>query len=65
MTITEIPFCLIGMSEEEARKRVNDESMLFRVAERDGTRQGRTIDWRTDRVTVAVENGIVQRAHIG
>lgn len=65
MTVTEIPFCLVGMSEEDARKRVNDESMLFRVSERDGQRQGRTIDWRTDRVTVAISNGVIERAHIG
>jgi hypothetical protein len=65
MTVTEIPFCLVGMTEEEARKRTNDEHMLFRVAERDGQRQGRTIDWRTDRITVAIENGVVSRAHIG
>jgi hypothetical protein len=65
MSVTEIPFCLVGMTVEEARKRTNDENMLFRVAERDGQRQGRTIDWRTDRVTVVIENGIISRAHIG
>lgn len=65
MTVTEIPFCLVGMTEQDAMKRVNDESMLFRVAERDGNRQGRTIDWRTDRVTVAIANGVIERAHIG
>lgn len=65
MSVTEIPFCLIGMTESDARKLVNDEHMLFRVAELDGTRTGRTIDWRTDRVTVAIANGVIERAHIG
>ena len=53
------------MMEANARKRVNDDNLLFRVAERDGKREGRTIDWRTDRITVAVANGVIQRAHIG
>lgn len=63
--MNELPFCLIGMTEANARKRVNDDNLLFRVAERDGKREGRTIDWRTDRITVAVANGVIQRAHIG
>lgn len=53
------------MTEANARKRVNDDNLLFRVAERDGKREGRTIDWRTDRITVAVANGVIERAHIG
>jgi hypothetical protein len=64
-TITELPFCLIGLTEEEALKRVTDESLIFKVFERDGKKVKRIFDWRTDRINVAIENGIVVRAHIG
>ena len=63
--ITEFPFCVIGMTEQEARKHCVDSDVVFRCIQRDGSKLVVTRDLRGDRINVAIENGIVTRAYIG
>ena len=63
--ITEFPFCLIGMTEEKARKHCVDNDFLFRCVERDGKKKVTTRDLRMDRINVAIENNIIARAYVG
>ena len=63
--ITEFPFCVVGMTEQEARKHCVDNDLVFRCIQRDGGKLVVTRDLRADRINVAIENGIVTRAYIG
>lgn len=63
--LTEFPFCLIGMTEQQARKHCVDNDLLFRCVERDGQPVSRTRDARIDRISTAIENGIIARAYFG
>ena len=65
MTIIELPFCLIGKTEAEARKMLMDESWWFRYVEKDGKREPHPPDARIDRISLASANGIITRAYIG
>jgi hypothetical protein len=63
--LTEFPFCLIGMSEQQARKRCVDNDLLFRCVEKDGQSVSHKRDARIDRISAAIDNGIVTRAYFG
>ena len=64
-SVTEFPFCVISMTEQEARKMCIDNDFIFRCIERDGGKPTVHRDLRSDRINVAIENGIVTRAYIG
>lgn len=63
--VTEFPFCLVGMTEEAARKLCIDDDFIFRCFERDGNKIATTRDIRFDRINVAIENNMIIRAYIG
>jgi hypothetical protein len=56
---------IIGMTVEEADRVVTDAGASTRTLEIDGEGLAGTDDWRTDRINLAVANGIVTRAWIG
>ena len=56
---------LIGMSEGEAESCANLLDWSFRVGQRDGEDFPGTFDYRLDRVTVVVINGIITRVTVG
>lgn len=58
-------FQLIGLNEGDADELVDAWSMTMRVYKREGRAQICTRDYRTDRVNVNIENGIVHDAHYG
>ena len=63
--LTEFPFCLIGMTEQQARKHCVDNDLLFRCVERDSQPVSHKRDARIDRISTAIENSIVIRAYFG
>jgi len=63
--LTEFPFCLIGMTEQQARKHCVDNDLLFRCVERDGQSVSHKRDARIDRISTAIENGVIARAYFG
>lgn len=56
---------LMGLSVEEARRRVEARGWLFRVLIEDGVGLPATADLRQDRVNVEVVAGRVERADVG
>ena len=63
--LTEFPFCLVGMTEQQARKHCVDNDLLFRCVERDGGKVSHGRDARIDRISTAIENGMIARAWFG
>ena len=63
--ITEFPFCVVGLTEQDARKHCVDNDFVFRCIERDGSKPIIHRDLRPDRINAAINNGIVIRAYIG
>lgn len=64
-SVTEFPFCLVGMTEQEARKHCVDNDFIFRCVERDGKKTVTTRDLRMDRMNVAIEQSTIKRAFVG
>lgn len=56
---------LVGLSESEARRRVEAAGWRFRVLEIDGVGQASTADLRDDRVNVSLMAGTVTDADVG
>ena len=56
---------LIGMSERAAEVCVTANKWLYRVGERDGKQFAVTMDYRENRVTVSVANGIISKSNVG
>jgi hypothetical protein len=63
--LTEFPFCLIGMTEQQARKHCVDNDLLFRCVERNGSKVSHGRDARIDRISAAIDNDIIARAWFG
>lgn len=55
----------LGLTEQEAEKLAKDNAFTIRVAGRDGECYALTMDYRTDRVNVYLEDGTVTAATIG
>lgn len=49
----------VGMSEEEAQLRADENDVMFRVVERDGEPLPMTMDYRPGRINATVENGLI------
>jgi hypothetical protein len=56
---------LIGMQEGEAESCAAQLDWMYRVVSRDGEDFPATLDYRLDRVSVTVKNGLITRADIG
>ena len=56
---------LIGMKEDEAESCATQLNWGYRVVSRDGEDFPATLDYRLDRVSVTVKNGLITRADIG
>ena len=56
---------LIGMKEGEAESCATQLDWSYRVVSRDGEDFPATLDYRLDRVSVTVKNGLITRADIG
>jgi hypothetical protein len=56
---------LIGMKEGEAESCAAQLDWMYRVVSRDGEDFPATLDYRLDRVSVTVKNGLITRADIG
>lgn len=56
---------LIGLTESHARRVVTTNGLQFRVTEVDGQTQPQTLDFRNDRINVAVASGRVTSASVG
>jgi hypothetical protein len=64
MTAEEVE-ALVGLTVEEARRRVESRGWAFRVLIEDGVSTPATADVRGDRVNVAAAGGRVVRADVG
>lgn len=56
---------VVGMLEDEARKASAEQGLVVRITARDGNHCIVTRDYRTDRVNVTVESGVVVAVHVG
>jgi len=56
---------LIGMKEGEAESCATQLDWGYRVVSRDGEDFPATLDYRLDRVSVTIKNGLISRADIG
>ena len=56
---------LIGMKEGEAESCAVQLDWMYRIVSRDGEDFPATLDYRLDRVSVTVKNGLITRADIG
>jgi hypothetical protein len=56
---------LVGLTEEEATKLAESNGWAVRVVSRDGESFPITMDYRTDRVNLTVENGVVTAVSVG
>jgi len=56
---------LVGLETEAARELAEKKGLTFRVGERDGERFLLTLDYRLDRVTVSIVDGIITQASLG
>lgn len=56
---------LIGMKEAETESCAAQLDWIYRVVSRDGEDFPATLDYRLDRVSVTVKNGLITRADIG
>ena len=55
----------IGLSEDDARSKALIEKMRFRIISRDSESYPLTLDYVTNRINVALENGVVIGAYYG
>jgi hypothetical protein len=56
---------LIGMKEGEAESCAAQLEWMYRIVSRDGEDFPATLDYRLDRVSVTIKNGLISRADIG
>ena len=56
---------LIGMKEGEAESCAAQMEWMYRIVSRDGEDFPATLDYRLDRVSVTIKNGLISRADIG
>jgi len=56
---------LIGMKEGEAESCAAQLEWMYRIVSRDGEDFPGTLDYRLDRVSVTIKNGLITRADIG
>ena len=56
---------LIGMKEAEAESCAAQLDWIYRVVSRDGEDFPATLDYRLDRVSVTIKNGLISRVDIG
>jgi len=56
---------LIGLSEEDAVKKIREAGFRPRVRRRNQESYFGTMDYRTDRVNLEIDKGKVTKAHIG
>lgn len=56
---------MVGMSAEEAEAYATEVGVEYRVGTVDGQPQAVTMDYRPDRVTVTIDNGVVTAATVG
>lgn len=56
---------LVGASEAEAKAIAQDAGFAVRVTSRDNAKFPSTMDYREDRLNLAVEDGIVKSATVG
>jgi len=56
---------LIGMKEGEAESCAAQLEWMYRIVSRDGEDFPSTLDYRLDRVSVTIKNGLISRADIG
>jgi len=59
LTIEEITFLICGKEFENAKETLQKHSYLIRIAKKDGRRHMLTMDYRSNRVNVEVNNDIV------
>ena len=56
---------LVGMKEAEAKDCATQLDWGFRVVSRDGEDYPATFDYRLDRVSVTIKNGLISRVNVG
>lgn len=56
---------LLGMNVVEAEALAKSQGFMSRIVERDGESFMITMDYRTNRVNLIVENDIITKAHVG
>ncbi len=56
---------LVGLEQSEAESKITTENMVCRVVAQDDKTFTRTMDYRTDRVNLAIKDGKVVEAKIG
>ena len=56
---------LIGMKEAEAESCAVQLDWIYRVVSREGEDFPATLDYRVDRISVTIKNGIISRANVG
>jgi hypothetical protein len=56
---------LIGMKEGEAESCAAQLEWIYRVVSRDGEDFPATLDYRLDRVSVTIKNGVISRVDVG
>lgn len=64
-SIEELAAEIIGMSQAEAEATISDAGFISRVTERDGQPLPATADFRTDRISLAIDDGVVVGTDIG
>lgn len=55
----------VGLTEKEGRTKAANEGMRFRVINRDGKDYPITLDYLTNRINVALNNGYIVAAYYG
>jgi hypothetical protein len=56
---------LIGMKEGEAESCAAQLEWMYRIVSRDGEDFPATLDYRLDRVSVTIKNGLISRVDVG
>lgn len=56
---------VVGMPEAEAAETISDAGFISRITERDGQPLASTADYRTDRINLAVDDGVVVGVEFG